>query len=487
MKLSKKGETMANLAIRGGQKIRTRLFPDQNTMDDNEIQAVVDVMKRGRLSGYRGNWSPEFMGGPSVQLLEKEWQIKFGSASAIAVNSATSGLHITCGAIGLKPGDEVIVSPYSMSCSATAPMIYGAIPIFADIEKDYFCLDPKSVEERITKRTKAIIVVSLFGQPYSWEINRVARKHNLIVIEDAAQALGALFCQPEGLYIPDKCPKCGQKGAIQYLKDIAAWQKITAKEIPDNMYGCGACGETWIEFSTSHQSKFAGTLGDIGIYSFNYGKHITCGEGGMIVTNNPNLAFRCQLLRNHAEAVIKEMDNRRWIDESMVGFNMRMTELQAVIVSQQLRKFDVLQQQRIKNVIFLNTYLSEIPPIEIRKVRINCTHTYYVLPFLWNSEFSEGISRDIFIEAVKAELTERYGREGEGIPIGCGYIQPLYLLPLFQSKNNENYQKGSCPVCEDLSENRLFLTLYHSPNSTTDDMKDIVEAFHKVWNNRNEL
>lgn len=434
---------MSKLAINDGPKTRIKLFPSQNTMDESEINAAIETIKRGRLSGYRGNWCPEFMGGPAVQKLEEEWAKKFNVKCAMAVNSATSGLHVACGAIGLKPGDEVIVTPYSMTCSATAPMIYGATPVFADVEKDYYCLDPESVESRITKKTKAIIAVSIFGQPYSPEINRIAEKYKLLVIEDAAQAPGSYWdC-------PNNHPKYSGK-------------------------------------------IYTGTLGDIGVYSFNYGKHINSGEGGMIVTNNDEFALKCSLIRNHAEAVINGMPEqiRTQEDCSLVGFNVRMTELTAAVISAQLEKFDRLLEQRMNNVAFLNTALSAIPAIEIGKVRPDCAHSYYVLPFQWNTEKADGLHRDVFINAVKTELTEREGREGEGVPIGCGYIQPLYKMPLFRQRDkilNSSWLDGSCPVCEDLYYNKLFLTLYQAPNSTLEDMKDVANAFWKVWENKDEL
>ena len=288
---------MSKLAIFGGKPIRTKPFPSQNTMDENEINAVVKIMQEGRLSGYRANWGKEFWGGPAIQQLEEDWKKKFNVKHAIPCNSCTSGLQIACGAVGLTQGDEVIVSPYSMTCSATAPMIFGGVPVFADVEKDYYCIDPKSVEERITDKTKAIIAVSIFGQPYDPIINEIAKKHNLLVIEDAAQAIGSMYSTDE------------------------YWD-----------------GDEYLI------NQYAGTLGDIGVYSFNYGKHITCGEGGMIVTNDDELAMRCRLLMNHAEAVINSAALLNAIPitpyENMVGFNMRMTELNAAIVSEQLKKFD---------------------------------------------------------------------------------------------------------------------------------------------------
>jgi dTDP-4-amino-4,6-dideoxygalactose transaminase len=143
-------------------------------------------------SGYRGSWRDAFWGGENVKELEKLFADYLNNDSKVlSVNSCTSALFVACGAIGLKPGDEVIVTPWSMSCSATVPMWYGAIPIFADIDKETFCLDPNDVEKRITSRTKAIIVVDLFGHVYDERINEIAKKHNLFVIEDTAQAIGA--------------------------------------------------------------------------------------------------------------------------------------------------------------------------------------------------------------------------------------------------------------------------------------------------------
>jgi dTDP-4-amino-4,6-dideoxygalactose transaminase len=334
-----------------------------------------------------------------------------------------------------------------MTCSATSPLIWNAVPVFADIEPDYYCIDPLSIEERLTPMTKAIIVVSLFGQPYDPKINEIAKKHDLIVIEDAAQAIGS------------------------YIE-----------------------GE-------NQERKYAGTLGDIGVYSFNYGKHITCGEGGIIVTDNDELALRCKLIRNHAEAVIHGMPEElrtKISSHNMIGFNMRMTEIEAAITFEQLKKLDYFIEKRRENIEKLNDRLRNIPAITISPVRPNCTHTYYVSSYQWDKEKAEGIHRDKFIEAVKAELAPRYGREGEGVPIGCGYIEPLYLMPLFQERklykdadtfpfSRRTYKKGLCPVCEDLSYDKLFLTLYHAPNSNPSDMLDVADAFEKVWENKREL
>ena len=462
---------MPKLAINGGSKVRTKLFPKQDTFDEREEKAVIEVLRNGKLSGYRGNWCPEFFGGEQIQALETEFAKKFGAKYAIACNSATSGLQIACGAIGLAPGDEVIVTPWSMSCSATAPLLWNAIPIFADIEKDNYCLDPDSIESKITDKTKAIIIVDLFGLPYDVErINAIAKKHNLMIIEDAAQAIGSC--------------------------------KSVRTDLTSNKY----------------EKKYAGTFGDIGVFSFNYGKHITCGEGGMIITDNENLAMRCRLIMNHAEAVINGMlddvrDHQYYncsLNMNMLGFNMRMTEINAAIMRVQLEKFDTLQEQRWTNCGYLGYQLENLPPIIRTQGRGGCSNTFYVQAFQWIQEKAEGIKRDKFIEAVKAELMPIENRMEEGVPLSCGYIKPLYLFPLFQNKqlyggtkevflketieykNHYEYEyyeypEGLCPVAEDLWKNKLFLHRFIAPPTTIDDLKDVVEAFNKVWENRQEL
>ena len=160
---------MSKLAINGGSKIRKDLFPSYDVLGEEEAMAAYNVVKSGVLSKYLGCWHKDFFGGPEVQAFEEEWSIMFNAKHSISVNSNTSGIICALGALNIGPGDEVIVSGYSMSISASAPLFYGAIPVFADIEENYFCLDPKSVESKITHRTKAVIVVDIFGQPYDYE------------------------------------------------------------------------------------------------------------------------------------------------------------------------------------------------------------------------------------------------------------------------------------------------------------------------------
>jgi dTDP-4-amino-4,6-dideoxygalactose transaminase len=430
------------LAIHGGECVRTKPFPAHRYIGAEEKEAVNRVLDSGILSRFLGCWHDDFYGGPEIQALEREWAQHFKVKHAMAVNSCTSGLYCAVGAMGIEPGEEVIVSPYTMSASAVAPLVYNAIPVFADVEPDFFCLDPQDVEKKITSRTRAILVVDIFGQPYDAEaINAIARKHGLIVIEDTAQAPGALY-----------------------------------------------------------HGRYAGTLGDLGVYSLNYHKHIHCGEGGIVVTDNDELADRVRLIRNHAEAVA---DDKGVTDfRNLIGFNYRMTEIEAAITRCQLEKLDWLIRMRQENCAYLSEKLAEIPALEPARIREGCTHVYYAHPVTYQEEIA-GIPRDRFIQAVIAELPPTELREGEGVLIGCGYVKPLYLQSLFQKQiaygskgcpfgppwynHAVNYSKGLCPVTERLHEKELFTHEMMRPPMTREDLDDVVKAFWKVWENRDQL
>jgi len=434
---------MSKLALYGGTPIRTKLFNPQPSIGVEEIAAVTKFITKEDvlLSGFRGNNTDAFWGGPQVRKFEADLGKYLDCSQVLAVNSCTSALHIACGAIGLKPGDQVIVTPWSMSCSATAPMVYGAIPVFADIEKDFFCLDPESVESKITDRTKAIIVVDLFGLPYDVErINAIAEKHNLYVIEDAAQALGS-----------------------------------------------------------EYNGKKSGTLGHIGCFSFTQGKHLTCGEGGAIVTADKDLYLKCASLRNHVEAHTNGMTDLqlvKYCGVSMAGYNMRMTELNAVIMQEQLKKLNKYIDDRGDNAYYLYDYIcNKIPFIKNNNFRKGLyTHSYYCQAFHYDNNLFDGIHRNKFIEAVKAELVGDRQRIDRGVPISNGYITPLYKFPVFQKnlhwtlqQHKTDYTKVFLPVAEELHDNELFISLYHGLDLDLDDLNDIVNAFTKVADNMDEL
>ena len=433
---------MFKLAINGGEKVRKTPFPAYNTIGKEEEIAVKEILDSGCLSRFLGAWHDDFNGGDSVRRLEAAWCKKFNVKHAITVNSATSGLICAVGATMAGPGDEIIVSPYTMSSSASAVLFYNAVPVFSDIEKDYYCLDPEVLESKITERTKAIIVVDIFGHPYDRDrINSIAKKYNLIVIEDCAQAPGAMY-----------------------------------------------------------DGEYAGTLGDIGVFSLNYHKHIHSGEGGVIVTNSDELAEKVRLIRNHAEAVVENAEITSLIN--MVGYNFRMTEIEAAIAYEQLKKLDDIITKRIENIRYLEEGLKDIPFLKPTKVRDKAKHVYYLHTFEYDETKSK-VSREKFVNAVKAELSHFELRETEGVKLGYGYVKPLYLQPLYQNqvafgnlgcpfkcphyKGTLQYDKGQCPNCEDMHFNKLITHELGINSMTKSDLDDVIEAFKKVYINIEEL
>ncbi len=435
---------MSKLAINGGSKIRKDLFPSYDVLGEEEAMAAYNVVKSGVLSKYLGCWHKDFFGGPEVQAFEEEWSIMFNAKHSISVNSNTSGIICALGALNIGPGDEVIVSGYSMSISASAPLFYGAIPVFADIEENYFCLDPKSVESKITHRTKAVIVVDIFGQPYDYEgFQKLKNKYGIKIIEDTAQA----------------------------------------------------------PYSTLNGS-YCGTLGDIGIYSLNYHKHIHTGEGGMIVTNDSEIATRLQLIRNHAEAVVDGM-NYQGDRTNMIGFNMRLPEIEAAIGRSLLKKLPHLIRERVDNVRYLESKIKDIPFLTMPKIRHGAEHSYYVHSIRYDKTHAESVHRNDYINALKAELSPCLKREDDGVLIGAGYVKPLYLQSLYQSKigfgklnypfNDPNnlsitsYDKGICPVTERMHFEEVITHELMRPGLSKFDLDDISNAFLKVADNLNEL
>ncbi|HEX6334315.1 MAG TPA: DegT/DnrJ/EryC1/StrS family aminotransferase [Flavisolibacter sp.] len=428
---------MPQLAIKGGAPVRTKLFPAYNTIGAEEKEAVQKVLDSGNLSQFLGTWSADFYGGPTVRKLEEAWCRALQVNYAVSVNSNTSGLFAAIGACGIGAGDEVIVSPYSMSASAIAPVVYNAVPVFADINPDSFCMDPKSIEEKITPRTKAILVVHIFGRPADMDpIMEIASRHKLMVIEDCAQA-------PMGRY----------------------------------------------------KGKFVGTIGDIGVFSLNYHKHIHTGEGGIVITNNKTLAEKVQLIRNHAENVVEAMGVTDLTN--MIGYNYRMTEIEAAIGIEQLKKLPQLLEERLANAAFLHAALGSIDglvsPPWVEEPSLN---TFYVQPVRYQ-EAVFGVHRNQFVEAIKAEIPSAVLRETAPL-IGAGYVKPLYLQPLYQQraafafnnhlfKSEVDYSKGICPVAEQMHFQELITHEYMRPGMTRADMEDVVRAFEKVAMNIQEL
>lgn len=426
------GALMEYLALLDGEPMIKAAFPPYRSISTEEEIAVAEVMRSGVLSAYvgaRGEW---FLGGPRVKALEAAFATQFGVRHAIAVNSWTSGLIAAVGAIGLEPGDEVIVTPWTMAATATAILHWNAIPIFADIDPVTFNLDPNAVEKAITPYTKAIMVADIFGQTADMAaLRRIADRYKLKIIGDTAQAPGALV-----------------------------------------------------------EGKNTGTLADIGGFSLNYHKHIHCGEGGVVVTDNADLAARVQLIRNHAESVIDSDDPV--VLSNMLGYNFRMGEIEAAIALEQLKKLPEKIASRQLAAKQLNTELSQLKGLSIPVVQDSCTHVYYIYGIKVCPD-AIGVSRSRLVRALKAE----------GVPgLAEGY-QNLHRLPLFRNrvaygsrgfpwisdicKRDISYAEGNCPIAEDLH-NRTFIALNLCAYDYNEEQVNLItRAFRKVWDNLEQL
>ena len=423
----------AALAIEGGSPVRDRPFPPQQTIGEEERRAVLEVLDSGVLSQFLGEPGADFLGGPRVRECEQAFVDAMGAREVISVNSATTGLQVAVGAVGIAPGEEVIVSPFTMSASAAAVVMQHAIPVFADVEPTTYGLDPKSVATRLTPRTRAVLVTHLFGHPAQMEqLLELAERHDFAVIEDAAQSIGA----------------------------------------------------TW-------NGRMTGTLGSAGVLSLNYHKIIHSGEGGIVLTDDSDVGQRARLIRNHGEAVVDELGIKDIANT--VGSNFRLGEIAAAIATEQLKKLDGLLQHRRTLAKHLTARLAGIPGINPATVSDGCSHSYYVYPVRIDLASLGGVTRSAVASALRSEgipIAEGYVRPlylqpmyqqriaygREGCPWTCGHWH-----------GEVSYEPGICPVAERLHDAELLLLDVCRAPLTIEDLDDVADSFEKVIENLDAL
>ena len=420
------------LALYGGEKHIGSSFKSYNSIGIEELNAAKAVIESGVLSKFLGAWDKDFFGGPCVQSFERDCEKYFDVKHAVTVNSWTSGLVAAVGAIDIEPGDEIITTPWTMCATATAILAWNAIPIFADICPDTFNIDPVSVKNNITEKTKAIMAVDIFGQSCQVnELKKICEEFDLKLILDSAQSPGAI-----------------------------------------------------------HNNAFAGTLGDVGGFSLNYHKHIHTGEGGILVTNCDKIAEKLQLIRNHAEAVVADKGVTDL--SNMLGYNFRMGEIEAAIGIEQLKKLKKFTNSRQSVAQQLNIGLKELPGLNIPKLQDENTHVYYVYGMTLDVQLL-GVSRNKIFEALSAEGVEGLMCGYANIHMLPMYQNKIaygsggFPWSADFTRKNIEYDKGICPIAERLQDETFlgFETCLH--DLSKDDVYAIVGAFHKVWANLNAL
>lgn len=340
-----------------------------------EINSVINVLK-----------TPDLALGPKLKEFELRFAEFIGCKYGIAVNSGTSGLHLVIKSLGIKKGDEIVTSPFSFIASANCALYEGAKPVFVDIDPLILNIDPQKIEKAITKRTKAMVVVDIFGHPADWDkILKIAKKHKLKVIEDSCEAL---------------------------------------------------CSE--------YKGKKCGNFGEAAVFAFYPNKQITTGEGGIIVTNNENIADNCRSMMNQG----REIKNGKWLEHVQLGYNYRMSDINASLGLTQLSRIKEILKKRNKVAKMYNEKLKSIPDIK----------PLYVAPWAKISWFVYVIQlSDKYSRKNRDEIMKKLQNAG----IQCGdYFKCVHLQPFY--KKLFGYKRGKFPVAEYVSDHTIALPFYNN-------------------------
>lgn len=399
-------------------------FKKKNTIGKKEIQSSIKVLKTGDLSGFMASRNHGFLGGPQVRKFEKKLEKFYNVKYAISVNSWTSGLITIIGSLDVEPGDEIIVTPWTMCATVTAILHWNCIPIFADINYEDYCIDPEIIKKKITNRTKAIIAVDIFGYPAQIDkIRSIIRGKNIKIISDNAQAPYAFY-----------------------------------------------------------KNKISGTNSDIGGFSFNYHKHINTGEGGAIITNSKQLAQRSRLIRNHGEAAV--LNNKKLLN-NILGYNFRLGEIEAAIGIEQYKKLKKIISTRQKLCRKLTIGLSKLDGLVLPKESPQRTHNYYIYPITLSEKVLNKFSRSTIIKHLEMDgvqgLIAGYENVHKFPMIEHKIAYGTKGFPWNISKKNSKKSKIICKNAEKLHKKSFLgieVCLYELSNK---DIELIIRAFYKIW------
>ena len=424
------------LAIDGGEKAVTietpeklALRPNWPVVGEEEIQEVVKAMRRNDITAPAG--------GGVMEEFEEAFAKYLGVKYCITTNACCAATHIALGAFGVGPGDEVIVSPYTWG-QTVAPIIHqNAIPVYADIDSRTYNLDPESVSEKITKDTKAIVVVHIYGHPADMDpIMEIAEEHDLKVVEDCAQATGA-----------------------------------------------------------EYKGRKVGSLGHMASFSIGDGKNMVGGEGGMVVTNDDDLYERAMFVGMHparSQGIVKKPDLSKYIDSLMPTY--RMHPLAGAIAKVQLKYLDEWNLWRRKHATRFSRGLRGLPGVDPVYVAPDCEHVYHMYSPTYRGEELGGLPREKFIEALQAEGVSA----GAYVKVPI-YLRPRHQDRVYYGKGcpwdcpfagrKVVYRKGDCPVAEERCEKtelNVGSTGWYGPQFG--ELIDMyLEAFEKVVEHLDEM
>lgn len=418
-----KSRKMADkLALLGGDPVRTEGWTNWPIWDPEAEDPALSVLRSGK-------WYREW--GTQVDKFEKMYAELIGTKRALATASGTTALETALHVMGVDAGDEVIVSPYTFIATYNVVFNQKALPVFADTDQETFTINPHKIEEKINERTKAILPVHILGLPCDMNrINAIAKKHNLVVIEDACQA--------------------------------------------------------WL---AEYDGKKCGNLGDLGCFSFQNSKHLPSGEGGAVTGNDDDIMDLCHSYHNCGRPYGKTRNE--FTGYPFRGGNKRMMEIQAVILMSQMKRIQEDADKRLENALYLNSKLREIPGIIPYKLADGGTRSaYHLYPFRYKKEYFDGLQRDKFLQALSAEgvtCSAGYGPQyHDGLMEEALTSKGYKRLFSEQRLNDYREELHNLPDNDQLTKEAVWLFQFMLLGNQQ-DMDDIVNAVQKIYDNRKQL
>jgi perosamine synthetase len=414
------GKSAGKLAINGGKPVRAKKWPAWPQWDKSAEEPVLSILRSG--NWYRGQ-------GNTVTQFEKAYAELLGAKRCVCTVNGTNALLTALHALDVGVGDEVIVSPYTFIATYNVIIGSSALPVFADTDPETFQINPDTIEERITERTKAILPVHILGLPANMDkIMAIAKKHNLVVIEDACQAW------------------------------LAEWR-----------------------------GKKVGTIGNLGCFSFQNSKHLPIGEGGAVIGNDEELMDRVMSFHNCGRPYGSV---KRTSGYPIVGTNRRMTEYQAAIGLSQIKRLERDTQRRNENAEYLTSKIKDIPGIVPHKLYDGVTRAaYHLYPFRYKKEHFNNAPREKFLAALNAEGVPCSGGYGPQYRDGLmeAFLNSKNFTRSFPKERLDKYrQELNYPGNEQLCKEAVWLTQNMLLGSKS-DTGDIADAVQKIYENRNKL